>query len=150
MVSISIIVRYQNEKTSLMLSALALSLGMALTPVSAFAAETSSSVSSTNSQQLPSLAPMLEKVMPSVVSISVEGSTTVKTPRMPQQFQQFLAIIRLSARTVRHSWAHRFARAVTVAVPLPRQIRSSKNLERWALVSSLTLKKAMWSPITMW
>ncbi len=62
MVSISIIVRYQNEKTSLMLSALALSLGMALTPVSAFAAETSSSVSSTNSQQLPSLAPMLEKV----------------------------------------------------------------------------------------
>ncbi|WP_405422700.1 serine endoprotease DegP [Pantoea stewartii] len=77
------------KKTSLMLSALALSLGMALTPVSAFAAETSSSVSSTNSQQLPSLAPMLEKVMPSVVSISVEGSTTVKTPRMPQQFQQF-------------------------------------------------------------
>ena len=32
---------------------------------------------------------MLEKVMPSVVSINVEGSTTVKTPRMPQQFQQF-------------------------------------------------------------
>lgn len=27
--------------------------------------------------------------MPSVVSISVEGTTTVKTPRMPQQFQQF-------------------------------------------------------------
>lgn len=77
------------KKTSLMLSALALSLGMALTPVSAFAAETSSSVSSSPSQPLPSLAPMLEKVMPSVVSISVEGSTTVKTPRMPQQFQQF-------------------------------------------------------------
>lgn len=32
---------------------------------------------------------MLEKVMPSVVSISVEGSTTVKTPRLPPQFQQF-------------------------------------------------------------
>ena len=32
---------------------------------------------------------MLEKVMPSVVSINVEGSTTVNTPRMPQQFQQF-------------------------------------------------------------
>ncbi len=27
--------------------------------------------------------------MPSVVSISVEGSTTVKTPRLPPQFQQF-------------------------------------------------------------
>ena len=72
------------KKSTLMLSALALSLGMALSPVS-FAAETASS----SSQQLPSLAPMLEKVMPSVVSISVEGSTTVKTPRMPQQFQQF-------------------------------------------------------------
>ncbi|ADU68067.1 serine endoprotease DegP [Pantoea sp. At-9b] len=73
------------KKSTLMLSALALSLGMALSPVSVFAAETASS----SSQQLPSLAPMLEKVMPSVVSISVEGSTTVKTPRMPQQFQQF-------------------------------------------------------------
>ncbi len=29
-------------------------------------------------------APMLEKVMPSVVSINVEGSTTVNTPRMPR------------------------------------------------------------------
>ncbi|MDO6409325.1 MAG: serine endoprotease DegP [Pantoea sp.] len=73
------------KKSTLMLSALALSLGMALSPVSVFAAETASS----SSQQLPSLAPMLEKVMPSVVSISVEGSTTVKTPRMSQQFQQF-------------------------------------------------------------
>ena len=72
------------KKSTLMLSALALSLGMALSPVS-FAAESASS----SNQQLPSLAPMLEKVMPSVVSISVEGSTTVKTPRMPQQFQQF-------------------------------------------------------------
>lgn len=73
------------KKNSIML-ALALSFGAAaLSPVSVFAAETASS----STQQLPSLAPMLEKVMPSVVSISVEGSTTVKTPRMPQQFQQF-------------------------------------------------------------
>lgn len=73
------------KKNTIML-ALALSFGAAtLSPVSVFAAETASS----SSQQLPSLAPMLEKVMPSVVSISVEGSTTVKTPRMPQQFQQF-------------------------------------------------------------
>ncbi len=73
------------KKKTLVLSALALSLSMALAPVTVSAAQTASS----ESQQLPSLAPMLEKVMPSVVSISVEGTTTVKTPRMPQQFQQF-------------------------------------------------------------
>ncbi len=69
------------------MSALALSLGLALSPLSASAAETASSA--TNAQQMPSLAPMLEKVMPSVVSINVEGSTTVNTPRMPRNFQQF-------------------------------------------------------------
>ncbi|RJT36032.1 serine endoprotease DegP [Rahnella woolbedingensis] len=76
------------KKTSLFLSALALSIGMAMAPVSsALAAETASS--STSTTQLPSLAPMLEKVMPSVVSVNVEGSAPVKTPRMGQQFQQF-------------------------------------------------------------
>ncbi len=74
------------KKTTLALSALALSLGLALSPLSATAAETSSA---TSAQQMPSLAPMLEKVMPSVVSINVEGSTTVNTPRMPRNFQQF-------------------------------------------------------------
>ncbi|MBP2169872.1 serine protease Do [Erwinia toletana] len=73
------------KKTTLVLSALALSLGLAMNPAVTQAAETASS----STQQLPSLAPMLEKVMPSVVSINVEGSTTVRTPRMPQQFQQF-------------------------------------------------------------
>jgi len=73
------------KKKTLVLSALALSLSMALAPVTVSAAQTASS----ESQQLPSLAPMLEKVMPSVVSISVEGTTTVKTPRMPQQSQKF-------------------------------------------------------------
>ncbi|POT55883.1 serine endoprotease DegP [Citrobacter amalonaticus] len=75
------------KKTTLAMSALALSLGLALSPLSATAAETSSSA--TTAQQMPSLAPMLEKVMPSVVSINVEGSTTVNTPRMPRNFQQF-------------------------------------------------------------
>lgn len=75
------------KKTTLVLSALAMSIGLAMSPLSASAAETASS--STPTQQLPSLAPMLEKVMPSVVSINVEGSTTVRTQRMPQQFQQF-------------------------------------------------------------
>ncbi|MEG1209923.1 MAG: serine endoprotease DegP [Leclercia sp.] len=75
------------KKTTLAMSALALSLGLALSPVSAIAAETASSA--TTAQPMPSLAPMLEKVMPSVVSINVEGSTTVNTPRMPRNFQQF-------------------------------------------------------------
>jgi len=74
------------KKTTLFLSALALSVGMAVAPVSsAFAAETASS----STTQVPSLAPMLEKVMPSVVSVNVEGSAPTKTPRMGQQFQQF-------------------------------------------------------------
>ena len=76
------------KKTALVLSALALSLGMAMSPAYVMAAETASS-STTSTQQLPSLALMLEKVMPSVVSINVEGSTTARTPRLPPQFQQF-------------------------------------------------------------
>ncbi|MEW5562472.1 serine endoprotease DegP [Enterobacter asburiae] len=75
------------KKTTLAMSALALSLGLALSPLSASAAETSSAA--TAAQPMPSLAPMLEKVMPSVVSINVEGSTTVNTPRMGRNFQQF-------------------------------------------------------------
>ncbi|MEE9686378.1 serine endoprotease DegP [Enterobacter sp. HK169] len=75
------------KKTKLAMSALALSLGLALSPLTATAAETASSAAT--AQQMPSLAPMLEKVMPSVVSINVEGSTTVNTPRMPRNFQQF-------------------------------------------------------------
>ncbi|WP_029685195.1 serine endoprotease DegP [Tatumella saanichensis] len=73
------------KKTTLALSALALSLGMAFAPVTASAAESASS----SSQQLPSLAPMLQKVMPSVVSISVEGTAPVKASQGGQQFQQF-------------------------------------------------------------
>ncbi|WP_145509583.1 serine endoprotease DegP [Yersinia rochesterensis] len=77
------------KKTTLVLSALALSIGLAMGPVSsAIAAETASS----SSQQLPSLAPMLEKVMPSVVSINVEGSALVSNAGaggIPPQFQQF-------------------------------------------------------------
>ncbi|MGP6380455.1 serine endoprotease DegP [Yersinia bercovieri] len=77
------------KKTTLVLSALALSIGLVMEPVSsAISAETAPS----SSQQLPSLAPMLEKVMPSVVSINVEGSTQVSNAAaggIPPQFQQF-------------------------------------------------------------
>ena len=75
------------KKTTLAMRALALSLSLALSPLAANAAETASSTET--AQQMPSLAPMLEKVMPSVVSINVEGSTSVNTPRMPKNFQQF-------------------------------------------------------------
>lgn len=75
------------KKTTLAINALALSLGLALSPLSVSAAESASSVMT--AQQVPSLAPMLDKVMPSVVSINVEGSTTVNTPRLPRNFQQF-------------------------------------------------------------
>lgn len=66
------------------LSMVALSLSLALGSASVSAAQTASA----DSQQMPSLAPMLQKIMPSVVSISVEGSTTVKN-QANQQFQQF-------------------------------------------------------------
>ena len=75
------------KKTTLVLSALAFSIGLVMNPLTASAAETASS--SVSSQQLPSLAPMLEKVMPSVVSINIEGSAPVRSQRAPQQFQPF-------------------------------------------------------------
>ena len=97
------------KKTTLAMSALALSLGLALSPLSATAAETSSSAMT--AQQMPSLAPMLEKVMPSVVSINVEG------------------IIHRSARTDLRSRVHRSARAAHRA--LVTAAASSRNLWRW-------------------
>ncbi|VAX76396.1 Periplasmic serine endoprotease DegP [Serratia symbiotica] len=73
------------KKTVLILSALTFS--MAMSPIKACNAD----IRFPSTEPLPSLAPMLEKVMPSVVSINVEGSTTVNTPRMPPQFQQFFS-----------------------------------------------------------
>lgn len=72
------------KRKSLVLSALALSLAMSMGQV--FAA--TEAVVSTSSQ-MPSLAPMLEKVMPSVVSISIDGHTDVKRSNIPQQMQPF-------------------------------------------------------------
>lgn len=75
------------KKNRLAVSTLALSLGLALSPLSVSAAETASAA--VTSQAMPSLAPMLEKVMPSVVSINVEGSAKVNAQRIPRNFQQF-------------------------------------------------------------
>lgn len=76
------------KRKSLVLSALTLSLAMATGTVPAIAAESVSS----SSQQLPSLAPMLEKVMPSVVNISVQGHAPVSragSGGIPPQLQPF-------------------------------------------------------------
>ncbi|WP_409311353.1 serine endoprotease DegP [Pectobacterium sp. B1J-3] len=75
------------KRKPLVLSALALSLALAMGPIAAHAAEPAQS--SPSSGQLPSLAPMLEKVMPSVVSIYVEGHTSASKEKIPQQLQPF-------------------------------------------------------------
>ncbi len=72
------------KKSLLALTVLSLSLSSVLTPVQATAALPVS----VDGQQLPSLAPMLEKVTPAVVSIAVEGKQ-VQTNRIPEQFQFF-------------------------------------------------------------
>ncbi|MGK2946410.1 MAG: serine endoprotease DegP [Candidatus Malihini olakiniferum] len=72
------------KKKSLVLNALALSLAMSIGQVS-----TATEATVLTSSQIPSLAPMLEKVMPSVVSISIEGHTNVKRSNIPQQIQPF-------------------------------------------------------------
>lgn len=128
------------KKTTLAMSALALSLGLALSPLSASAAETASSA--TNAQQMPSLAPMLEKVMPSVVSINVEGSTTVNTPRMPRNFQQFFGDNSPFCQDGSPFQSSPFCQAADRAVSLTAA--SSRNLWRWAPASSLMPPKGMW------
>jgi serine protease Do len=72
------------KKPLLALTVLSLSLSSIITPPPATAALPLS----VGGEQLPSLAPMLEKVTPAVVSISVEG-TQVSRQRIPEQFRFF-------------------------------------------------------------
>ena len=113
-------------KTTLAMSALALSLGLAL----------SRSLRARQKRHLRPLmhsrcqaAPMLEKVMPSVVSINVEGSTTVNTPRMPRNFQQFFGDNSPFCQMGLLSRVRRFAGAADRAVSLTAA--SSRNLWRF-------------------
>lgn len=71
------------KKITLTLNAIVISLGIAGLPCTTFAAETASSSLSTRVQPLPTLAPMLQTVMPSVVSITVEGTTKAKSNQNP-------------------------------------------------------------------
>lgn len=72
------------KKPLLVLTALSLSLSSIITPLPAIAALPFS----VDGEQLPSLAPMLERVTAAVVSISVEG-TQVSQQRIPEQFKFF-------------------------------------------------------------
>ncbi|GEM74245.1 Do family serine endopeptidase [Vibrio sagamiensis] len=82
------------KKPLLALTFLSLSLGSMLAPITANAALPFS----VDGQQLPSLAPMLDKVTPAVVSIAVEGKH-VETKRIPEQFQFFFGPEFPSAQT---------------------------------------------------
>lgn len=72
------------KKPLLALSVVALSLGSIIAPLHAGAALPVQ----VEGNELPSLAPMLERVSPAVVSIAVEG-TQVSTQRLPESFRFF-------------------------------------------------------------
>ncbi|MBG6246455.1 serine endoprotease DegQ [Candidatus Symbiopectobacterium sp. 'North America'] len=72
-------------KKSLLFSALAVSMSLALSSLPAAQAALPAVV---EGQQLSSLAPMLEKVLPAVVSVHVEGTQTQRQ-RVPEEFKFF-------------------------------------------------------------
>ncbi|MBC3253223.1 serine endoprotease DegQ [Serratia fonticola] len=73
-------------KRSLILSALAMSISLAFASVPAANAAMPAAVAG---ESLPSLAPMLEKVLPAVVSVRVEGTQVQRQPQLPEQFKFF-------------------------------------------------------------
>ncbi|EOJ6001365.1 serine endoprotease DegQ [Cronobacter sakazakii] len=74
------------KKQTLLLSALALSLGLSLSAPGPVLAALPSQVP--GQPAIPSLAPMLEKVLPAVVSVRVEG-TAVQEQRVPEELKKF-------------------------------------------------------------
>jgi serine protease Do/serine protease DegQ len=72
------------KKPLLVLTALSLCISSIVAPLPASAALPVS----VDGEQLPSLSPMLEKVMPAVVSISIEGTQT-SHQQIPEQFRFF-------------------------------------------------------------
>ncbi|QIQ22350.1 Do family serine endopeptidase [Zophobihabitans entericus] len=78
-----------NRKGKL-LSVLALSIGLSFTALpSAYASLPAFLTGEDGTEQaMPSLAPMLEHVLPSVVSIQVEGTAQMQ-PNIPEEFRQF-------------------------------------------------------------
>ncbi|MDY0971256.1 serine endoprotease DegQ [Siccibacter turicensis] len=74
------------KKQNLLLSALALSVGLSLSASLPVAAALPSQVP--GEAAIPSLAPMLEKVLPAVVSVQVEG-TAVQSQKIPEELKKF-------------------------------------------------------------
>ncbi|WP_313070985.1 serine endoprotease DegQ [Atlantibacter hermannii] len=74
------------KKQTLLLSALALSVGLSLSAPSQVAAAIPSQVP--GQAAIPSLAPMLEKVLPAVVSVQVEGTAT-QSQKVPEELKKF-------------------------------------------------------------
>lgn len=73
-------------KTTPLFSALAFSIWLSLLPFSAPRAALPAKITG---QFMPSLAPMLSKVLPAVVSVHVEGSQPVRRPTLPKEFKYF-------------------------------------------------------------
>ena len=74
------------KKKSLLFSALALSIGINLGAVPSAMATLPAQI---QGQALPSLAPMLEKVLPAVVSVHVEGTATEDRQEIPEPLKRF-------------------------------------------------------------
>ncbi len=74
------------KKQNLLLSALALSIGLAFSAPFTASAALPSQVP--GQADVPSLAPMLEKVLPAVVSVQVEG-TAVQTQKIPEELKKY-------------------------------------------------------------
>lgn len=77
------------KKQTQLLSALALSVGLTLS--APFPAVASIPGQVPGQAALPSLAPMLEKVLPAVVSVRVEGTAT-QGQKVPEEFKKFLVM----------------------------------------------------------
>ncbi len=75
------------KKQTRLLSALALSVGLALSASPFAVAAIPSQVP--GQAALPSLAPMLEKVLPAVVSVQVEGTAAAPSQKVPEEFKKF-------------------------------------------------------------
>lgn len=73
------------KRKSLLLSALVMGISLTLTSIPAANAALPLEV---QGEKLPSLAPMLEKVLPAVVSVQVQG-TKVRRQQLPQEFKYF-------------------------------------------------------------
>ncbi len=82
------------KKQTLLLSALALSIGLSLSVLPPAAASLPTQVPGQGA--LPSLAPMLEKVLPAVVSVQVEG-TASPTLNMPEYREELVSHFARSA-----------------------------------------------------